>query len=79
MFVPLGSQGIYVPAIRFHLNMYTGPTYVSALLDIINIVLIVAVFRDYRISSKKRGKICDKNEKKGKGDGVMLILFLDLL
>ena len=69
MFVSLGNQGIHVPAIRFHLNMYTGPTYVSALFNIMNIVLIVAVFRDYRISSKKKEMMCAKNEKKGKGSG----------
>ena len=66
MFVPLGNQGVYVPAIQFHLNMYTGPTYVYALLDIINIVLIVAVFQDCRFSSKKKESFCAKSEKKGK-------------
>lgn len=65
MFVPLGSQGIYIPAIRFHFNMYTGPSYASALLDIINIILLVAAFRDYRISSKKKN-FCTKSDKKGK-------------
>ena len=72
MFVPLGSQGIYIPAIRFHFNMYTGPTYVSALLDIINIILVAAAFRDYRISSTKREKFCTKSDKKGRNELVLV-------
>ena len=37
-----------------HFNMYTGPAYLSALLDIINLILIVTLFRDYRIEYKTR-------------------------
>ena len=48
-FVPLNEQGVSIPAIRFHFNMYTGPVYLSALLDIINIILIVALFREYKL------------------------------
>ena len=66
MFVPLGSQGFQIPVIRFHFNMFTGPSYVSALVDIVNIILIVVAFRDYRITSKKRERFCRKSDKNGK-------------
>ena len=52
MFVPLGSKGVSVPAIRLHFNMYTGPAYLSGLLDIVNIVLLVVLFRDCKIEHK---------------------------
>ena len=52
VFVPLGGKGVSVPAIRLHFNMYTGPAYLSGLLDIVNIVLLVVLFREYKIERK---------------------------
>ena len=52
MFVPLGEKGVSIPAIRLHFNMYTGPAYLSALLDIINILLLILLFREYKIEHK---------------------------
>ena len=42
-FVPLGSVGVSIPAIRFTFNIYTGPGYLNAVLGIINIVLLFFV------------------------------------
>lgn len=64
-FVLLGEHGFSIPAIRFHFNMYTGPVYFSAFLDIVNIVILVLLFRDYKlVTIKKRTK--KKAERAGK-------------
>ena len=49
-FVPLGYQGLRIHAIRFSFNMYTGPGYLSALLGVVNIVLLIAVFREFKLT-----------------------------
>ena len=56
MFVPLGDRGISIPAIRFHFNMYTGPVYFNILMDIINLLMLVGLFREYKINFKKSHK-----------------------
>ena len=67
VFVPLREQGVSISAIRFNFNMYTGPVYLNALWDIVSIILIVALFRDYKlVTSKTRG---GKREEKTKEDG----------
>lgn len=48
-FVPLGNTGVYWSAIRFHFNIYTGPGYLSALLAVINILLVIFVFKDRKL------------------------------
>ena len=65
LFVPLGDQGVSIPAIRFHFNMYTGPVYFNILMDIINIILIVVLFREYKIDFEKLNSGKDKATKKG--------------
>ena len=65
LFVPLGDQGLSIPAIRFHFNMYTGPVYFNILMDIINIILIVVLFREYKIDFEKLNSGKDKATKKG--------------
>eukprot|EP00731_Ephydatia_muelleri_P031426 Em0022g940a len=42
-FVPLGSGGLTIRAIRFTFNIYTGPGYLNAGLGIINLVLLFFV------------------------------------
>lgn len=68
IFVPLGNEGIHIPAIRFHFNMYTGPVYFSALLDIMCALLVLLTFREYKINTnrtKEDVKEEEKNETKG--------------
>ena len=64
-FVPLGSTGVYWSAIRFHFNIYTGPGYLSALLAVINILLVIFVFKDRKLittNSKKMKTFARKRE-----------------
>ena len=49
MFVPLGSKGVSIDAIRFRLNVYTGPGYLSALLGIVCIILLVFIFQESKL------------------------------
>ncbi len=35
MFVPLGTEGLSIEAIKFRLNVYTGPGYLNALLGVV--------------------------------------------
>lgn len=54
-FVPLGSDGVVIDSIRFHFNMYTGPGYLSALMGVINIVLLF-FFKEVKLTGNKRKK-----------------------
>ena len=58
IFVPLGDRGITIPAIRFHFNMYAGPVYFNILMDIIiiNLLLLVGLFREYKVNFLKLHK-----------------------
>lgn len=57
-FVPLGSEGLKIGAIRFKFNMYTGPGYLSAFLGVIVIILLIFVFRESKLTnSRKREKM----------------------
>lgn len=42
-FVPLGSKGLTIPAIRFTFNIYTGSGYLNTVLGIINLVMLIFV------------------------------------
>ena len=44
-----------IEKIRFHLNMYTGPGYLSALMGVINLVLLI-FFREVKLSGSKKKK-----------------------
>ena len=46
--VPIGYPGpVHVPG--FHLDMYTSTALLSALVGIVNIVLLVVVFKEHRV------------------------------
>jgi hypothetical protein len=58
VFVPLGSEGLKIDAIKFKLSMYTGPGYLSAFLGVIVIILLIFVFRESKLTnSRKREKM----------------------
>lgn len=48
-FVPLKSSGWSIDAIKLKFNIYTGPGYLSALLAVINIVLVLVFFKEYKL------------------------------
>ena len=56
MFIPLGSKGLSLEAIKFRLNMYTGPGYLNALLGIVLIILLVFVFQESKLVQSKRSR-----------------------
>ncbi|KAM4709109.1 major facilitator superfamily domain-containing protein 8 isoform 2-T2 [Discoglossus pictus] len=53
-FTMLGEKGVTFAAIALQLNMYTAPALMAALLGIINIILIFAIFREHRIDDLGR-------------------------
>ena len=55
-FVPLGSQGLEIDAIKFKFNMYTGPGYLSALLGLVIIILLIFVFRETNLTKANKEK-----------------------
>ena len=55
-FVPLGYEGLKIDAIKFKFNMYTGPGYLSALLGVINIILLILIFHDYKLTKHKQSE-----------------------
>lgn len=61
-FVPLGGEGYKIEAIKFHFNMYTGPGYLSALMGIINLILLV-FFREAKLPKSKEKNEADNREK----------------
>ena len=66
-FVPLGSNGLSIPAIRFELNIYTGPGYVGVILGVINLIVIIIFFSDTRLVNREtRKKIRDEIKKNTK-------------
>ncbi|XP_062839718.1 major facilitator superfamily domain-containing protein 8 isoform X4 [Anolis carolinensis] len=54
LFTLIGENGFTWKIIHLQVNMYTAPVLFGALLGIINIVLIVAVFREHRVDDLGR-------------------------
>ena len=55
-FVPLGAKGWRITAIKFIFNIYTGPGYLGALLGVVNIFLLLFLFRERKFSSEAEDK-----------------------
>lgn len=55
-FAPLGSRGLHYETIKLDLNMYTGPGYLGALLGVANILLLIIVFKEYKLFPQKKKK-----------------------
>ncbi|XP_075056048.1 major facilitator superfamily domain-containing protein 8 [Mixophyes fleayi] len=53
-FTLIGEQGVTFGAINLQLNMYTAPSLMGALLGILNIILIFAVFREHQVDDLGR-------------------------
>ena len=73
-FVPLGTDGWSIPAIRFKLNMFTGPGYVGAVLGLLNIMVIALFFRECKLVSKEaKRKLKEEAAMKKKEDKLRKI------
>ncbi|XP_051650432.1 major facilitator superfamily domain-containing protein 8 isoform X2 [Manacus candei] len=53
-FTLIGEEGVTWELIRLQLNMYTAPVLFGALLGVINIILIFAIFREHRVDDMGR-------------------------
>ncbi|XP_009864877.1 PREDICTED: major facilitator superfamily domain-containing protein 8, partial [Apaloderma vittatum] len=53
-FTLIGEEGITWKLIHLQLNMYTAPVLFGALLGVINIILIFAIFREHRVDDLGR-------------------------
>ena len=64
-FIPLGSSGIYIHAIKFQLSMLTAPGYIGAVLGIVNFIVLI-FFREYKLESReiKRKRLKEEALKK---------------
>ena len=49
VFQPLESKVVHWDAIKLELSLYTGPGFLSALFGVLNLVLLIVVFKEYRI------------------------------
>lgn len=54
VFQPLGKDGVEWPAIKLYFNLYTGPGFLGALLAIINIIMVVFLFKEYNMHGMKK-------------------------
>lgn len=52
--VPVGYPGP-MEVVGFHFNMYTAPALFAALVAVINLFLLVAVFREHRVFDAEFG------------------------
>lgn len=52
----IGSTGIFWKMIDLQLNMYTAPAFLGAFLGILNIILIIALFREHCVTDLERAK-----------------------
>ncbi|XP_074010795.1 major facilitator superfamily domain-containing protein 8 isoform X5 [Numenius arquata] len=53
-FTLIGEEGVTWKLIHLQLNMYTAPVLFGALLGVINIILIFAIFREHRVDDMGR-------------------------
>uniref|UniRef100_A0A8B9R2S6 Major facilitator superfamily domain containing 8 n=1 Tax=Anas platyrhynchos TaxID=8839 RepID=A0A8B9R2S6_ANAPL len=67
-FTLIGEEGVTWKLIDLQLNMYTAPVLFGALLGIINIILIFAVFREHRVDDM--GRQCSSINFEGEESGV---------
>lgn len=48
-FVPLGVEGWQIKPIKTIFNIYTGPGYLGGLMSVINIILLIILFREMKL------------------------------
>ncbi|XP_065592526.1 major facilitator superfamily domain-containing protein 8 [Cyrtonyx montezumae] len=68
-FTLIGEEGITWKSIHLQLNMYTAPVLFGALLGIINIILIFAIFREHRVDDM--GRQCSSINSEGEESSVL--------
>ncbi|XP_060035089.1 major facilitator superfamily domain-containing protein 8 [Erinaceus europaeus] len=69
-FTLIGEEGVVWEALRLRLNMYTAPALLSALLGVLNMLLVLAVLREHRVD--EWGRPCrsvNSEEEESEGGG----------
>ena len=54
IFQPLGNEGLRWHKIQLHFNLYTGPGFLIAFLSIINILVLIFLFKEFNVHGTKR-------------------------
>ena len=54
LFQPLGEDGVEWSSIKLYFNLYTGPGFLGAILSIINILMVIFLFKEYNLQGIKR-------------------------
>jgi len=54
LFQPLGEDGVEWNSIKLYFNLYTGPGFLGAILSIINIIMVIFLFKEYNLQGIKK-------------------------
>ena len=54
LFQPLGEDGVEWSSIKLYFNLYTGPGFLGAILSIINILMVIFLFKEYNLQRTKK-------------------------
>ena len=54
VFQPLGNEGLRWRKIQLHFNLYTGPGFFIAFMSIINILVLIFLFKEFNVHGTKR-------------------------
>jgi len=54
LFQPLGEDGVEWSSIKLYFNLYTGPGFLGAILSIINILMVIFLFKEYNLQGTKK-------------------------
>ena len=54
LFQPLGEDGVEWSSVKLYFNLYTGPGFLGAILSIINILMVIFLFKEYNLHGVKK-------------------------
>ena len=51
--IPLGDDGFYFAPLKFHLDLYTAPAFASVMIAILNIIIVLIWYKEYKVDIYK--------------------------